>query len=302
MSPYLDNALRIEQGALKFRGKPIPEGDAATYDPMTDVDYFSKDANCVYWSSSSREGWGHVPDADAARFVACGDHLPYGTDLDCVFGCDSHQAKPEPRAQGNSTAPLEVSRDILAYLRKHQPQTVGWWHPDYPYAYRIRERDGLGFVITDRAVHFVGTDFDISATTLPYPNRPDSADRPLCSMLVRGAQPASFTPLDYLHGRDGAQLYFRWNRIAGADAKTFTVLGYGFARDAHRVYYGGLPLENADLASFELIPPKDHPLYLDNGGFARDKQGVYIPKLIRLPHQDYRWSVTLRQPKKKASA
>ena len=80
--------------------------------------------------------------------------------------------------------------------------------------------------------------------------------------ILRGADPASFKPLECDYGMDASRVYFQHTRVPKAKPPSFRLLGLHYATDGKHIFYANRVVEGADVASFSEDP--------DDGTIGRD--------------------------------
>jgi hypothetical protein len=91
---------------------------------------------------------------------------------------------------------------------------------------------------------------------------------------ARGVDAASFVPLSEEYSRDKNTVYYKWIspgrfwvvEIPGADPATFTVMDFNLAKDAKSVWRTDVPIEGADAATARVVNP---------GWVWKDRVAVY---------------------------
>ena len=87
------------------------------------------------------------------------------------------------------------------------------------------------------------------------------------TIVVQGADAASFETLDHGYARDKRSAYFDGQPVPGALGASFRSLSETYAKDAAHAYYRLAQIAAADVASFEAE---------DNLNYARDKTDIYF--------------------------
>lgn len=72
------------------------------------------------------------------------------------------------------------------------------------------------------------------------------------SIIIPGAQPASFQVVDYDYAKDARQVYYK-SKILTNNVEGFTVLKYGYAKTNTEVYYMGDTISKAEAGSFMIL-------------------------------------------------
>ncbi len=255
------------------RGKRIAQADAASFQRVEVSPYLAYDCRNVYAISDAREGLIVVPGLDTAALYWADDYV-FST-LHDVYAYNYHFVE-----HANDRKYASDARVVKAIAFRHRafsplrdlllaryPDTVGWWHPDYPWhAVALRacgdaERSGY-YSYGDSSFYLEEMNSgEMLAHYLP--------------LLQSGAR----QDLNAFYAKSATQVYYQYRAI-DADAASFVVLGGKFAKDAHRAYFNGYPVEGADAASFEMLPYPDAPTRATR--FARCKHQAYVTKTQRI--------------------
>src|SRR4029079_8389833 len=97
---------------------------------------------------------------------------------------------------------------------------------------------------------------------------PEPRASDVISVVLPGAQPATFTALESGYATDGSRAYYN-DRMLESGASSFRVLAYDYAVSPSHVYYRGDVVKGADAATFETVP------IVDDGPTAKDKNGSF---------------------------
>ncbi|NTE85864.1 DKNYY domain-containing protein [Agrobacterium rubi] len=254
----VDEDYGLDRDHVYLEDRVIPGADPSSFSLLEISQYFAKDKYRLYVKTSSH--FFHYNGLDSASLIANGAYVTDKHDLYCVFDTLSlsNNSKHHERVQFSRLK--EHNMLLKDWLAKHRPDTIGWWHPDYPFKSDDAEQIADDWYRTSNAVFFKTT----SGTQRTFKETFN---------LVRGADAASFEPLDSHHGRDAKNAYCRWRRIAGADITSFTPITGFFSRDKNAVYFNSYKVEHADPGNFQVLRSVV-PL-------AKDHKRVYVKACAR---------------------
>ncbi len=243
----------LDSAHVYLEDRVIPGADPRSFSLMENTNYFAKDKHRLYVKTSSH--FFHVDKLDPATLVANGPYVGDKHDLYYLF--DSLTLSN--RSKFNETVRYSLCKEhhmlLKDWFAKHYPDIVGWWHPTYPFNADGAEQIAGDWYRTSNAVFFKET-----LTTMRTSQEVFN--------LVRGADPASFEPLDDFHARDAENVFCRSRRIDGVDRETFLPIEGLFGKDKAGVYFNGYPVEHADPAKFKVLRSVV-PL-------AKDNKRVYV--------------------------
>ncbi|UHS56081.1 DKNYY domain-containing protein [Agrobacterium vaccinii] len=243
----------LDGAHVYLEDRVIPGADPRSFSLMENTNYFAKDKHRLYVKTGSR--FFHVDKLDPATLVANGPYVGDKHDLYYLF--DSLTLSNSSKL--NETVRYSLCKEhhmlLTDWLAKHYPDTVGWWHPAYPFNADGAEQIADDWYRTSNAVFFKET-----LTTMRTSQEVFN--------LVRGADPASFEPLDAFHARDAKNVFCRSRRIDGVDRETFLPIEGLFGKDKAGVYFNGYLVEHADPAKFQVLRSVV-PL-------AKDNKRVYV--------------------------
>ena len=226
-------------GAVYYRSTKI---DSAEHASFTVLDkHYAKDATHVYWCDTYRKGQDYylikydrvftIDGADAASFDV----------LSQDYARDTRRVYYEGESvRGADAATFEVLE--IPYARDAQR---GYFHRA-----PIVNSDGRSFVV-------VSTNFAKDSTHVFY-SRFDTANVPQ-SVVIPGAQPATFVALDFGYASDSGHQYYDATILSDAKLPLIVFETSGYARIGTVVYYRGARVPGADGASFALrtMPSSD---------------------------------------------
>ena len=89
---------------------------------------------------------------------------------------------------------------------------------------------------------------------------------------ISGADPETFSYLQFDYSRDAAHAYYRATVLSGADARTFTYIDRAYFKDAAHVYLRGATIEDADPAAFSILSSS----CFGEDSLARDTRHVFF--------------------------
>ncbi|BBX36813.1 hypothetical protein MMAG44476_24079 [Mycolicibacterium mageritense DSM 44476 = CIP 104973] len=235
----VDDDYGLDSEHVYLEARPIPGADPASFEMLADTPYFARDRARLYVKGGQHFFW--FDEVDAASLIANGQYV---TDRDHLF---HHSAGLTYANQDKETATVTHRSDnehdmlLVDWLRKHHSGTAGWWHADY-------DRAPTG-------ARPLAHDWHRTADAVFFAERTGfGGEARLTWNLVRGADPATFTVLDEVHGRDASGVFCRWRRVRAAEPESFRVLGGRFGVDADRVYFNGYAVAGADPGTFTAIP------------------------------------------------
>ena len=78
--------------------------------------------------------------------------------------------------------------------------------------------------------------------------------------IISGADPKTFSYLQFDYSRDTAHAYYRVAIVSGADPRTFTRIDDQYFKDSARVYLRGAAIKDADPATFALLSKGWYPV------------------------------------------
>lgn len=90
--------------------------------------------------------------------------------------------------------------------------------------------------------------------------------------IISGADPQTFSYLQFDYSRDVTHVYYRTATVSGADPRTFTSIDWQYFKDSAHVYVRGMPIRNADPATFSLLSRSWYP----EDKLARDADHVFF--------------------------
>jgi hypothetical protein len=91
--------------------------------------------------------------------------------------------------------------------------------------------------------------------------------------VISGADPKTFSYLQFDYSRDATHVYYRMATVSGADPRTFTYIYQRYFKDSARVYLRGAAIRDADPATFSLLSKESW--FLENR-LARDARHVFF--------------------------
>lgn len=264
----IDDDYGLDSRHLYLEDGLVPGADPASFSLIDNGTYFARDANRLYVKDGTH--FFHFDEIAIDTLIANG---PFLADSDHLFHHGSTLKLANYAKHREKVAySLDGEHDMLLkdWLAKHHPEIVGWWHPDYPFSAENAQLIAHDWFRTDRAVFF--------REKHGWTGKEEEVFN-----LVRGADPASFQPLDMHHARDAAGVFCRWRRLKTADASSFEALGGLFGRDGSGVWFNGYRVEGADPTSFV-------PLETERP-FGKDRHCVFTWSLARTSwpfgHPDY---------------
>lgn len=254
----IDDVYGVDSTHLYLEDRPVPGADPESFSLVENSTCFARDCNRLYVKDGTH--FFHFDGLDMNTLAANG---PFVADRDNLFHHGSALSLANHGKHREKTAySLNGEHGMLLkdWFAKHHPQTVGWWHPDYPFRSEGARQIAHDWFRTDNAVFFRETHCGMRHEEEVF-------------TLLRGAEPDSFEPLDANHARDAAGVFCRWRRIEGAGPSTFVPLGGLFGRDGASVWFNGYRVEGADpesFAVFETLRP-----------FGKDRARVYTRTFAR---------------------
>lgn len=90
--------------------------------------------------------------------------------------------------------------------------------------------------------------------------------------IISGADPRTFSYLQFDYSRDATHVYYRTVTVSSADPRTFTSIDWQYFKDSAHVYLRGMPIRNADPATFSLLSRNWYP----EDKLARDTGHVFF--------------------------
>jgi hypothetical protein len=82
------------------------------------------------------------------------------------------------------------------------------------------------------------------------------------------------------------KVYFRKKEIVGADPTSFTLINYGVARDAQSMFFMGQRADGVDPDTYELVEAYPDPSFPGGGSsYFRTRDGVFYDPIERLPRK-----------------
>ncbi len=228
----------LDGAHVYLEDRVIPGADPRSFSLMECTNYFARDKHRLYVKTGSR--FFHFESLDAGTLVANGSYVGDKYDLYYLFDSLSLSNGSKHHETVQYSLCGEHQMLLKDWLAKHHPDTVGWWHPDYPFNADGAQQIADDWYRTSNAVFF--------REKLVTPRK----SRDIFN-LVRHADPASFEPLDTFHARDAKNVFCRSRRIAGVDRQSFTPIKDLFGKDKKTVYFNGYGVEHADPAKFQVL-------------------------------------------------
>jgi len=90
--------------------------------------------------------------------------------------------------------------------------------------------------------------------------------------IISGANPKTFSYLQFDYSHDATHVYYRTVKVNGADPRTFASLDWQYFKDSAHVYLRGVPIREADPATFSLLSRNWYP----EDKLARDRSHVFF--------------------------
>ncbi len=261
-------------------------------DRATFVDYFSKDANSVYWYH------GTIVGADAGTFdtydnwYARDSKTVYyqgytrdgsGNDVYIIRGADvaTFRALGNTYAKDKNHAYFKgeevVGADPETFEEVGQPGI--FYAKDKNSVYRDGEKSGELYTADFRILDKSGTAVYMidSERVLLEAWFIDGSKREI--RVVEGADPETFEVVRGVWGKDRNSVYYGAHRIENSDPGTLEVLGAGnedlrsmmYAKDESGVYYTFKRIENADSKTFQAV----EEVWVFPGNYGEDKYSAY---------------------------
>lgn len=249
----LDDDYGLDGAHVYLEDRVIPGADHRSFSLMENTDYFAQDKHRLYVKTGSH--FFHCNKLDTDTLVANGSFVGDKHDL-YHLGNSLRLSNGSKRLETVQYSLLhEHDMQLKKWLAKHHPDTVGWWHPAYPFNADGAEQIADDWYRTSNAVFFKET-LTTTRTSQEIFN------------LVRGSDPASFEPLDRFHARDAENVFCRSRRIADVDRQSFLPIEDLFGKDKTGVYFNGYHVEHADPTKFQVLQSVV-PL-------AKDNKRVYV--------------------------
>ncbi len=159
-----------------------------------------------------------------------------------------------------------------AGVYSYQKRSDGWyyelsngWHYDRQ---RIPQADPQSFHILPGP----GSDLFYNPCARDSGYAVDKAHVYRRATVLRDADPATFSLLDYGYSHDATHVYYMEEILSNADARTFQKITPGsFFKDSSHVFLNGVAIKNADPATFSPIGDNSYP----GKGLARDRKHVF---------------------------
>ena len=299
----------IDSATVYFKGKPIPNSHAPSFQVLKESPYYAKDRNQVYSCRSYyRDALVILEDADPASFLSLGWN-EFGTDRDTLYYCgdkSNYQEIWNRLYRKLKTKAISINEfteqadDRLDWISNKFADLTGyWWNDDYDK--KAESANPLSFAYS-RSKSAVFIKLELPAGHGFYQELIHGADPDTFVSLnatyardrqhifwqqhkVIGADPQTFRALDEDYGMDQTQAYYRYGRIKDAEITCFQVLGNQYARDVASLYYGHIGRENPhDLKIYRIVHGRATKI---NGGdpsnfkilsksYAKDLNQVYI--------------------------
>jgi hypothetical protein len=149
-------------------------------------------------------------------------------------------------------------------LKQRHPDADAWWNWTDDYLAALSPL-GHGYRGDKKRVyrHF-------TQTQCVYPfGAGFGADAP-CHLVLAGADPATFQPINAYYGKDRNRVYHLARPIE-ADPETFHAIEGAYAADRRGIWFNGYLCVEADVASFEVLNWSSD----DTNSFARDKATLF---------------------------
>ncbi len=91
-------------------------------------------------------------------------------------------------------------------------------------------------------------------------------------VVISGADPKTFSYLQFDYSRDVSHVYFRVAIVSGADPRTFTYIDQRYFKDSTHVYLRGTAIKDANPTTFSLLSNSWYP----EDRLARDARHVFF--------------------------
>ncbi|MDP9836874.1 hypothetical protein J2T09_001619 [Neorhizobium huautlense] len=254
----IDDDYGLDSSHVYLEDRNIPGADPETFALVENGTYFAKDRHRIYVKDGSH--FFQFEEIDIETVIANGPLIGDANNLFHHSSSLSSINHYRHREQVHFSLEDEHDQLIGAWLAKHHPDIIGWWHRDYPYSADGAEQISDDWYATDNAVFFHETHEHMRGKGEAF-------------NLLRGADPKSFEALDSDHGRDEKNVFCRQRRIRDADPSSFKALGALFGADVKAVYYNGYRVEGADPASFVRFDT--------TRAYGKDKTSVYAETFDR---------------------
>lgn len=234
----LDDDYGLDGSHVYLEERVIPGADPLSFSLLECTNCFARDKHRLYVKTGS--SFFYFESLDTDTLVANGSYVGDKHDLYHLF--DSLSLSNDSKHHETVQYSLCDEHQMLLkdWFAKHHPDTVGWWHPDYPFSADGAQKIADNWYRTSNAVFF--------RQTFTTPRKSGDVFN-----LVRHADPASFEPLDAFHARDAKSVFCRSRRIAGADRQSFIPIKDLFGKDEKTVYFNGYGVEHADPAKFQVF-------------------------------------------------
>lgn len=157
------------------------------------------------------------------------------------------------------------------------PQQAAWLPASSLPKHQLTVTDNKWFWIKDNTIYYGENPMDeadistfVASSISPYGK--DKNNVYYCTQIVANLDPATFTVLDGVFGKDASHVvYGGYYLVSGADAATFSVVPQSsYAKDKYHVYGTWRELPGADPVTFEIVPPNA----------ARDKNWIYVSDAV----------------------
>ncbi|KQO75280.1 hypothetical protein ASF29_12760 [Rhizobium sp. Leaf262] len=249
----LDDDYGLGSAHVYLEDRVIPGADPRSFSLMENTNYFARDKHRLYVKTGSH--FFHVDTLDPTTLVANGPYVGDKHDLYHLYDSLTLSNGLKLHETVRNSLCEEHHMLLKDWLAKHYSDIVGWWHPAYPFNADGAEQIADDWYRTSNAVFFKETLTTMRASQEVF-------------NLVRGADPASFEPLDASHARDAKNVFCRSRRIDSVDRESFLPIEGLFGKDKAGVYFNGYRVEHADPAKFQVLRSVV-PL-------AKDNKRVYV--------------------------
>jgi hypothetical protein len=249
----LNGTFGKSKSSVYFMGSGVSGADAATFEALNER--YAKDSKRVYYSDTFRDGKEYfsikhtrtatIAGADPASFRLVDER--YARDRRSMYYEGVAFAVKD--LESFQLLADNFAKDKISgyYIRRPIPESDG---PTFSAIAGAYSKDATH-------VFYSGLNF------APEPRASD-----IISVVLRGARPGTFTPLESGYATDGNRAYYN-DRLLEGGASSFRVLAYDYAVSPSHVYYRGDVVKGADAATFVTVP------IVDGGPTAKDKSGSF---------------------------